>query len=196
MKDIHYNSAKTRCPQGHEYTSENTRIHGGRRSCRTCERVKALAYIAANHELVLAQGRARRARLAALRPKKVRIVRVRKLSPKAAEANRARAIAWAKANPEKMRAIRHKRKALKLGNGGSWTAKQWQTLKRQYGFRCVGCWKTESELTALGRKLVPDHIVPVVKGGLNHITNIQPLCHGTGGCNNRKGKKYRDFVIS
>ncbi len=45
-------------------------------------------------------------------------------------------------------------------------------------------------------KLVPDQIIPVVEGGLNHITNLQPLCHGRNGCNNKKGAKYFDFVIS
>jgi HNH endonuclease len=88
-----------------------------------------------------------------------------------------------------------KRRTRKKGNGGSFTATEWRTLKRQYGYYCVGCWKTETELKALGRMLVPDHIVAVDAGGLNDITNIQPLCHGTGGCNNRKGNKYLDFVI-
>jgi hypothetical protein len=30
--------AKTHCPQGHEYTPENTYQHDGRRSCRACHR--------------------------------------------------------------------------------------------------------------------------------------------------------------
>jgi HNH endonuclease len=103
---------------------------------------------------------------------------------------------WKKSNKDKVNASTHKRRARKRGNGSSFTAAEWQTLKRQYRHRCVSCWKHESELKALGRKLVPDHIVPLVKGGLNHITNLQPLCHGTGGCNNRKSAKYQDFVIS
>lgn len=94
--------------------------------------------------------------------------------------------AWQKANPDKVAANTNKRRA-KLR--GSWTATEWQTLKRQYGFRCVGCWRT-------GRKLVPDHIVPISKGGLNIIENIQPLCHGIEGCNNKKHAKTIDFVIS
>jgi predicted restriction endonuclease len=88
-----------------------------------------------------------------------------------------------------------KRRAYKR-NLVCFTAAQWATLLRQYGHRCVGCWRTATQLKALGRILVPDHIVPVVKGGLGDITNIQPLCHGRGGCNNRKGPKYLDFVIS
>ncbi len=103
---------------------------------------------------------------------------------------------WRAANPSSRIPAEHERKARLKGNGGSWTLAEWKTLKRQYGHRCVGCWKTEAELKVLGRKLVPDQIIPVVEGGLNHITNLQPLCHGRNGCNNKKGAKYFDFVIS
>jgi len=103
---------------------------------------------------------------------------------------------WGKVNPDRRRAAWHRRRARKLDNGGSWTATEWQTLTRQYGYRCVGCWKHEAELRLLGRKLVPDHIIPISKGGLNHICNLQPLCHGKGSCNLHKGSKYQDFVVS
>lgn len=33
------NSRITHCPQGHEYTPENTYVWGGRRYCRSCNRV-------------------------------------------------------------------------------------------------------------------------------------------------------------
>lgn len=36
----HHNSKKTHCPEGHEYTKENTRIDRGSRACRTCDREK------------------------------------------------------------------------------------------------------------------------------------------------------------
>jgi hypothetical protein len=88
-----------------------------------------------------------------------------------------RTLAWQAANPERFRengiaysktpkakVLKSRRKAIcrarERGNGGSWTAADWETLKRQLRYRCVSCWKTEDELTALGRKLVPDHIVP------------------------------------
>jgi hypothetical protein len=32
------NAVKTHCPQGHEYTPENTRLYRGRRYCRACAR--------------------------------------------------------------------------------------------------------------------------------------------------------------
>lgn len=36
------NSAKTHCVRGHEFTADNTSIFNGRRSCKTCNRAKAL----------------------------------------------------------------------------------------------------------------------------------------------------------
>lgn len=37
-------SAKTHCPQGHEYTSENTYVWSGRRHCRECRRIGGRQY--------------------------------------------------------------------------------------------------------------------------------------------------------
>ena len=34
----------THCPQGHEYTDDNTYVYRGRRSCRTCNRAKSARY--------------------------------------------------------------------------------------------------------------------------------------------------------
>ena len=34
------NAKKTHCPEGHEYTSENTYMHRGMRHCRTCHRLQ------------------------------------------------------------------------------------------------------------------------------------------------------------
>jgi hypothetical protein len=99
-------------------------------------------------------------------------------------------------NREMTRASRQRRRARKLDGGESFTTWEWQTLKRQYGYRCVGCWETEEELKTIDRTLSPDHIIALTMGGLDHITNIQPLCHGKGGCNNSKGAKYIDFCTS
>lgn len=35
------NAAKTHCPRGHPYTSENTVLDGGSRKCRTCRRERS-----------------------------------------------------------------------------------------------------------------------------------------------------------
>jgi hypothetical protein len=38
------NTAKTHCASGHPYSEENTAIRNGRRICRECDRLKAMAY--------------------------------------------------------------------------------------------------------------------------------------------------------
>jgi hypothetical protein len=52
-------AAKTHCPQGHEYTLENTRRANGRRQCRACCRLWANARYAANKDAINARDRAR-----------------------------------------------------------------------------------------------------------------------------------------
>ena len=73
-----------------------------------------------------------------------------------------------------------------------WTPEQWIALKAQFGNRCLGCKKTEEQLLALGRKLVPDHVQSLAGGGRNDISNLQPMCHGIDGCNNKKHIKHVD----
>ncbi len=34
------NGSKTRCPQGHPYSEENTHVYGGYRRCLACDRIK------------------------------------------------------------------------------------------------------------------------------------------------------------
>ncbi len=87
----------------------------------------------------------------------------------------------------------HQRRARQYHSGGTFTLQQWEVLKILFGKKCLGCGKTEKELNTLGRILVPDHVLPLSKNGTNDALNIQPLCHGKGGCNYRKGTKHVDF---
>lgn len=53
-------------------------------------------------------------------------------------------------------------------------------LKRRYlrGSRCECCYSTNN--------LTVDHIVPIVRGGTNHVTNLRVLCQP---CNIDKGHR-------
>lgn len=106
--------------------------------------------------------------------------------------------AWNRANPESMRksrkrynkthpearkAEKHRRRTRIAGNGGSYTADEWQALVEHCGGFCQCCGE-ETELTV-------DHIIPVVKGGTSNIDNLQPLCLP---CNSSKGTKIFNFL--
>ena len=65
---------------------------------------------------------------------------------------------------------------------GSFTKAQFQALCTDYGNACLCC--------RAKVRLVPDHVVPLCKGGSNDITNIQPLCQR---CNSLKGSNTTDY---
>ncbi len=66
------------------------------------------------------------------------------------------------------------------------TAKEWDRLKAKYGNRCLACgWPEQPD-----ELLTYDHIVPLVKGGSNNISNLQPLCNT---CNRRKWTRTIDY---
>ena len=69
-------------------------------------------------------------------------------------------------------------KARRRGAGGSHTFEDWERVKAEFQWTCPACKRCEPEI-----KLTIDHIIPITKGGTNHIHNIQPLCNN---CNARK----------
>ena len=78
-----------------------------------------------------------------------------------------------------------KRCALKVQAEGKFTYKDWLELKAKYNFSCLCCGRKEPDI-----RLTADHVVPLVKGGTNDISNIQPLCIS---CNSRKHSKTIDY---
>jgi 5-methylcytosine-specific restriction endonuclease McrA len=68
---------------------------------------------------------------------------------------------------------------------GSYTGREWLDLVAKFDHWCLCCHKREPEI-----KLTADHVVPVVRGGTNYISNIQPLCQP---CNSTKHDKTIDF---
>jgi 5-methylcytosine-specific restriction endonuclease McrA len=105
---------------------------------------------------------------------------------------------WREKNPEKVadiqRATNAKRRSRELNAEGSYTVNEWIELKQLYENKCLCCGIHEIELVnrtnKAEKKLIPDHIIPLVKSGTNYITNIQPLCLR---CNSSKHKKIIDY---
>jgi len=64
---------------------------------------------------------------------------------------------------------------------GNFTLQEWEDLKKKCNYTCQMCGKKEPEI-----KLTIDHIIPISRGGINYIKNIQPLCRS---CNSIKGIK-------
>jgi 5-methylcytosine-specific restriction endonuclease McrA len=89
---------------------------------------------------------------------------------------------WKRRNPDKVSALQQKRRTAKTKAGGAYTSAQWVALCDKYKNRCLCCDKK--------KKLTPDHVLPVSKGGTSNIGNIQPLC---GPCNSSKGAKTVDY---
>lgn len=75
---------------------------------------------------------------------------------------------YLKINPDYKVATRNRRI---IDNGGFHSNKEWGEMKLKYDFICPRCKKSEPEI-----KLTRDHIIPLLLGGKNDITNIQPLC--------------------
>lgn len=62
------------------------------------------------------------------------------------------------------------------------TELEWLDLCNKYNNRCLCCGEKN--------KLTVDHVIPISKGGMNTIDNIQPLC---GSCNSKKNNKEIDY---
>lgn len=88
---------------------------------------------------------------------------------------------WRKEN-KKNTEYSNNRRALRMGNGGKFSAKEWEFLKNKYDYKCLCCGRKEPEI-----KLTIDHVIPLVRGGLHSIENIQPLCLS---CNSKKGARH------
>lgn len=62
------------------------------------------------------------------------------------------------------------------------TAGQWRTILMLFGNSCACCGSRDN--------ITVDHVLPLSKGGLDNVLNIQPLCHT---CNSKKKAKIIDY---
>ena len=97
----------------------------------------------------------------------------------------AQARLWRKLNPERHAFLSAKRRARVMGASGSHTEAEWRALLSAYGFRCAYC--------GVDGKLTRDHIVPLIRGGSNDISNIVPACPR---CNALKGRATAEEFLA
>jgi 5-methylcytosine-specific restriction endonuclease McrA len=94
--------------------------------------------------------------------------------------NRAAMKIWRSENKEKIKMYSANRYALLLGvEGNGITTEEWETIKRETGYRCSYCGQKSDALQM-------DHVVPVSKGGSHNAENITPAC---ASCNQSKGNR-------
>lgn len=74
------------------------------------------------------------------------------------------------------------RRAQLKANGGSHTVNEWRLLCALYNWRCASCEKK--------RPLTKDHIIPVIQGGSDDISNIQPLCRACNSSKHGRAMRY------
>lgn len=76
----------------------------------------------------------------------------------------------------------------------TFTPKDWGHCLSYFNHSCAVCGR---QLNGLFGDFfaAADHWIPVAKGGLTTRTNIVPLCHGVGGCNNSKNDSPADVWL-
>lgn len=93
-----------------------------------------------------------------------------------------------KAHPEISRNKRMRRisRALLLPTG--FTPDDWDRALGYFNGCCAVCGRQMRDLFSTHTAAM-DHWIPISKGGGFIPSNIVPLCHGVGGCNNRKSNR-------
>jgi 5-methylcytosine-specific restriction endonuclease McrA len=92
---------------------------------------------------------------------------------------------WKLKNKEKVNFHTRIRRYRLRGAEGNHSYSEWLELKRKYNNMCLCCKRFEPEI-----ELTEDHIVPILLGGSNDISNIQPLCKS---CNSQKFTSIIDY---
>jgi 5-methylcytosine-specific restriction endonuclease McrA len=103
-----------------------------------------------------------------------------------AEIKKERVSLWKKNNMNKVRVMRCNRRARKKLSPGSFTSAEIKQMLKQQKRKCVVC------SINISKSYHIDHIMPLIKGGSNNISNIQLLCPS---CNLHKQAKHPiDFM--
>ena len=63
---------------------------------------------------------------------------------------------------------------------GRITNEEWAQVLEKYGNKCLCCGRSAPDV-----RITMDHVLPLDKGGMNTIDNVQPLCKS---CNSKNKK--------
>lgn len=96
--------------------------------------------------------------------------------------------AWYKSHPDAAKELSRRRRARELKAVGEFTETEFRALCVEHSNRCVYCGGLEAKVG----KLVPDHMMPLSRGGSNSLDNIAPACRH---CNDSKGSKTVDEFL-
>jgi hypothetical protein len=94
------------------------------------------------------------------------------------------------AHPEISNTIGQRRSARKRSLPDTLTAEQWQRCLDYFHHSCAVCGRDlDDTYGEVDYVLAMDHWIPLTSPNCpgTVVTNIVPLCHGKGGCNNSKG---------
>ncbi|MFD1450863.1 HNH endonuclease [Oceanobacillus sojae] len=91
---------------------------------------------------------------------------------------------YVKKHPERIARLKAERYLRERNAEGSHTLEDWDKLKMKFNNKCAHCGEK--------KELTKDHIVPLLKGGTNYISNIQPLCRN---CNSKKWAKDESDLL-
>lgn len=159
-----------------QFHKNKSRKDGRNSHCKECATARACAWQKANKD----RRKEIRARWTENNLEQMRAIRNawKRANPDKVREERA---AWMRAHPEVRAANESRRRARKLGAGGTYTVGQIENLYALQKGMCAIC------AARLGDKYHRDHVMPLALGGTNDIGNIQLLCKT---CNCRKGAKH------
>jgi 5-methylcytosine-specific restriction endonuclease McrA len=155
-----------------EFHRDKSTKDGRAYRCKTCAIAAATAWNSANHDRI---NQRRRDNPGLYRESRRRSYR--KNAQKRMQTTRD----WMKRKPAQRRSHIHRARA-RVENPGIVRQEEWDALMERYGGRCLRCGTTED--------VYADHIVPLAKGGMNTIDNVQPLCRS---CNAKKWTYVVDY---
>lgn len=156
-----------------------------RSQCKKCMDAKSIEYHRENQPII----RAYHHNWSCLNRDKIN-ERSRKNSKKHRETRRLCTQRARKNNPEAYRASMHRRLARQHGLPDTLTTQDWQRALDYFHGCCAVCGRQLQDLFGT-HTVAADHWIPLSSPNCpgTVVTNIIPLCHQLGGCNNSKGNK-------